>query len=786
MTAAWLCARAELRRRWRSWVVLGLLVGVSVGLACAAVAGARRTNRAVGTYARVAQLPDAAVLANDPAFDDAKRAELAELPEVEGVIPFAVPFALQVAEPAGIESPLLPTDSVGSRRSLTPLLTGRLPAVDRPDEIAVNEIARDELGLDIGETVVLVQEPIEEGDLPIPIPLPPRSAEGLEQRMRVVGIVDATGDDPPELFPSSGFYRAYRDHLVKVINAFVDLRGDEAQLDRFRSDVDRIMGRPTNVESVSDLFGVRQARNISDVEAAGLLMFALAVLVGAGALVGQALVRTTTAGAADYETWRAIGLDRRTTVRAMIAPAGPIALVGAMTTVVTAILLSPLFPIAETRQLDLDIGYHADGPVLVAGVLGLIVAVGLTSWIAAQLRARQAQRAPRQKAPWLRIASVPPVFLVGSRLATDTGRGHRAVPVRSALVGAIVGVVGVVGCLTFRVGLTDASKEPIRSGVVWDHFIATSGSLPSSDVEAIASDPAVDGALRATWARAVSTGDGSIPVFGTKTVEDGIDFIVLAGEPPRSADEIVVAPTTMKQLGLHIGDRLTVGEGPGRPVTIVGRALLPETSHTSYDQGSWMTHEGLVASLPEDIDPNSDLFEDYLLLEWRPEADVKAATARLARVGDGMYESQQAELPLTVETLRGLRVLPLVLSGFFGLLAVATVAHALVTTVRRRRSDLAVIRSLGFTRRDTRLAIAWQSTVFALAGLVIGVPLGVIVGRALWRQLADSFPVAYVPPVALVAVLLVVPAALAIANALAVGPAHAATRLRPAAALRTE
>jgi ABC-type antimicrobial peptide transport system permease subunit len=139
-----------------------------------------------------------------------------------------------------------------------------------------------------------------------------------------------------------------------------------------------------------------------------------------------------------------------------------------------------------------------------------------------------------------------------------------------------------------------------------------------------------------------------------------------------------------------------------------------------------------------------------------------------------------------VESLRDLRVLPLSLAVFFALLAIATVAHALVTTVRRRRIDLAILRSIGFTRRETRLAIAWQSTLLATVGVAVGLPVGIIVGQALWKQLAESFPVVYVPPLALVAILLVVPATLAIANALAVGPARSATRVRPANVLRSE
>ena len=73
-----------------------------------------------------------------------------------------------------------------------------------------------------------------------------------------------------------------------------------------------------------------------------------------------------------------------------------------------------------------------------------------------------------------------------------------------------------------------------------------------------------------------------------------------------------------------------------------------------------------------------------------------------------------------------------------------------------------------------------------MAGVIVGVPLGIIVGRLVWKQLAESFPVVYVPPLTLVAVLLVVPIAIVVANALAAGPAHAATRIRPAKVLRTE
>jgi hypothetical protein len=786
LTAVGLWVRGDLRRRWRSWVVLGLLAGVSVGLACAGIAGARRTAAAVAGYTRAAGFPDAAVLPNDLVFDEAKRAEVAALPEVEAMAEFMVPFELRVEDAEGFEGGLLPTTPGAQARMVGVLVDGRAPDPERADELVVNEAVRDQVGLGIGSTVTFRQDRVDPAKFPFPVP--PRSAQPIEQPMHVVGITYAP-DDEHEAVPSAGFYAKYRDQLIGVVNAFVDLRGGERDFDRFRDDVERLMGRRVHIERASDLFGVRQAQNASDVEHIGLLLFAVAVLVGAGALVGQAVVRAVSAGAADLETWRALGADRRLAVHALVAPATIVAGLGAATTIAVAVLLSPRFPIAWSRRIDLDIGFHADWAVLAPGAAGVAVAVIATAWASARFRVRSAGQPSHDTGSprWLNVSSLPPVPMIGSRLVTDTGRGKRAVPVRSAIVGAIAGVLGVVACLTFRAGLSDTVNDPSRSGVVWDHVVTSGiGLMPDAAVDAIGDDPAVDRTLHATWGRAVPIVGKSTPTWGISASDRVVDLEMVAGHPPGGPDELVFASTTMDQMGLHIGERVTAGEDPARTVTVVGRALLPPSSHTSYDQGAWMTAEGLMASLPPEAERGDDFFQDYVLVRWKPDADIPAAVERLAAVGNGSFLSSPAELPESVASLRALRVLPLSLAVFLSLLAIATVAHALVTTVRRRRVDLAVLRSLGFTRRDARLAIAWQATLLAMVGVLVGVPCGIIAGRLLWRQIAEDFPVVYAPPLALLAILLIAPAAVAVANLLAAGPAHTATRTSPASVLRSE
>jgi ABC-type antimicrobial peptide transport system permease subunit len=196
-----------------------------------------------------------------------------------------------------------------------------------------------------------------------------------------------------------------------------------------------------------------------------------------------------------------------------------------------------------------------------------------------------------------------------------------------------------------------------------------------------------------------------------------------------------------------------------------------------------MTGAGLRTALGSE---GADI-TDYTLVRWRNGVDAAAASERLSRLADGQSVfAMPAELPSSVVELGKLRSLPIALTIFFALLAIATVGHALVTTVRRRRHDLAILRSIGFTRRQARLAITWQATLLTIVGLVVGIPLGIVCGRLVWRWLADSFPVAYVPPLALVAIVVVIPIAIVLASVLAAPPAHAATRIRPAQALRTE
>jgi predicted lysophospholipase L1 biosynthesis ABC-type transport system permease subunit len=127
---------------------------------------------------------------------------------------------------------------------------------------------------------------------------------------------------------------------------------------------------------------------------------------------------------------------------------------------------------------------------------------------------------------------------------------------------------------------------------------------------------------------------------------------------------------------------------------------------------------------------------------------------------------------------------PLIFGAMLAVFGAATLAHLLVVSVSRRRREIGLLKVLGFVKRQVASTVAWQATTLALAGIAVGVPLGLAIGQVLWRAFARNLgviPVAVVPPgliVVLVAGIIVA------ANLLAAGPGLIATRSRTARLLR--
>jgi len=139
-----------------------------------------------------------------------------------------------------------------------------------------------------------------------------------------------------------------------------------------------------------------------------------------------------------------------------------------------------------------------------------------------------------------------------------------------------------------------------------------------------------------------------------------------------------------------------------------------------------------------------------------------------------------------VKRLDQLDVLPWILGACLALVGVLGIAYALVTGVRRRTRDLAVLMTMGFRRRQVIGTVATQATVYAVIGLVLGIPLGIVVGRVVWRAVADDTGLVPAAPLPWLLLLCIAVATLLIVNLVALLPARAAAQTRPAVALRSE
>ena len=157
-----------------------------------------------------------------------------------------------------------------------------------------------------------------------------------------------------------------------------------------------------------------------------------------------------------------------------------------------------------------------------------------------------------------------------------------------------------------------------------------------------------------------------------------------------------------------------------------------------------------------------------------------------SELGPLATDIEPSDVPDELENLRNVHTLPEVLAAFLGLIAVAALGSVLLSCARRRSHEFAVLRALGMTRGNVRAVLNSQGTAIGLFGLVVGIPLGIAVGRLGWRAIAERVPLSEIPPLALVAALLLIPATIIAANVLALWPGRVALSHRPAEELRTE
>jgi hypothetical protein len=789
MTAVWMFFRAESRGRWRSWLALALLAGLFGGLVVAVAVGARRTDAAYPSLVAWSGSPDDMITLTStegPTFASLPAATVARLPQVTGAAELTAYTAL---EPAVVTVEAPADGQVPRRLWRRKLLAGRLPDPGQPDQVDVSFTVAQSQHVGVGAT--------------LPVVLLGATGRPVPFRFRVVGIDATPSEFPPQfgtgvdlVWATPAFARQHGRELLASPGIAVWLRHGGADVPVIEGEITRLSGG----KAVSDYpLGLQAASTEHSIHQQAVVLWLLAGLLAllGVLLLGQLLARLSLLESASYGALRAVGMSRAQLAATGLIRAAAIGAAGAVAAVIVAVAASPLFPLGLARIAEPHPGIDADWPVLGLGMLGVMVATvscaAWPAWRAATAFRQSASDSPRGRASTSAIVwAVRPVSAAtGVWLALRRGTGRTALPVPSTIAAAALGVTALSAAVVFTASLGHLLATPMLYGVTWNAMVGSpQNSMLAPVAQSIAHDPQVSQwsgtylpvpvEIRGVQIGAITTGPGP---------DGSLAAVPLAGRLPHQAGDIVLGERTLAAIHARIGDTVGVSIADFRrqsPRKIVGTAVFPAMSDTfELGTGAELTVSGLRGLAPRGLPLPSF---DGLMVRFRPgvspQRGIGVLAARVDRLGP--FQVLGSPTPTDLVNFAQVQALPLLLGLSIGVLALLTIVHLLLTSVRRRRRDLAVLRAIGFTRRQVRAAVAWQAASLTAVALVIGIPVGIVCGRLAWLTFAGQFgfrPVLNVPAQSFA---VLVAAALALAVAVAAVPGESAARPRPADVLRAE
>jgi putative ABC transport system permease protein len=380
-----------------------------------------------------------------------------------------------------------------------------------------------------------------------------------------------------------------------------------------------------------------------------------------------------------------------------------------------------------------------------------------------------------------RVRFLPRTMQLGLR---GVGRRKR----RSFATTLIVALA--VGNLLAVLALATAATETTRTS--WDDHLEdvriwTSGSAPFDRraERAIRSTPGV-ASIQPALVKDVELAGEEAVVWGVRRrplfrhrVSDGRWFT--GGEERARARVLVIERNIARSTGTRVGDRVTLTTAGGAasfrvvgvadnqqeygtalfmPLTTT-RALLREPGATTY----WVKTRSPDHAL---VDRTSTLIEMRLAaLGYEVGTQIK-------------YVAKRDEIAANKTVTTSIAVL-----GFLVIaISMVGLANAMTMSVIERTREIGVMRCIGARARDVRRIFASEGGVLAVAGWLVGIPVGYALDRALVWLVKDvaniDLPVLF--PAANVALALVGTVALALVVTLL--PIRRAVRLRPGDALR--
>ena len=801
MGAVWMCVRVQMRARRNAMIALGLLLALMAGAATAAAIGARRTETAYPRMLERYRPYDLTVTTGGNPDTDRIFAQIAALPMVRTVGRDTFIYG-SLRTRAGREADFPDIFFFGAfARHGAPgykILAGRDVDPDADDEAVANYAMAERLDLHAGDRVTVRLRTGATRDQP---------TSGAIS-VRIVGVIAAVGffdsseggGFPTTVLMSPAFkqrWARYGDPGEDSLAVF--LRHGEADADAFDRAL-KINKIPTDGPAGRASAFTKGVQDLNRVPAVALWLLCAFIAVTALAIVTQLLAREIQLAGRDDPVLRAIGFSRRELLLLGIFRAGVVAAIGAAGSIAVAILLSPLTPVGLARIAEPNPGFTVAPSMLAYGAVAAGVLIPLLSIGPAWLSARAAS-APSRPVPGrgsslaegLARIGLPSSVQSGIRLAYDSGHGERAVPVRTAALGMTVAIVALAAALGFALSLDKLIETPRLSGYTWDAgAIANAFSAQEIAERLPRMEASIHAALpdAAVWRGTVFLGAAVETLDLGTYVSSGPGPSMINGRAPRGTDEVALDQRSMREMDKRIGETVTVAivfgpndRGVARRMKVVGSFVVPRVAFQGSRPGQGVAFTPEAATLLNAGVPPADTV--FVRFGSHTSFERGLSVLRRATSGDAfaLVNRQQSA---TVGNVSRLSSLPLILSVIVGILGAATLAHALTTTIRRRRRDVAILKTLGFVRRQIRGTVAWQCMTLTVTALGIGLPLGIAAGRWGWRLFASQLQVVPLPVTSWLAIGSIALGTIVLGNLIALAPGLAAARTPAAVVLRTE
>ena len=844
LRVAWYRLRVTIRRRWSGYLSLALLIGLVGGLAMGSIAGARQTQSSYPQFlasTNPSELFFSSFGSGGPtgsgnASHAVTASEIAHLRHVKRVVTslnfLAAPLGRNGAPLLSVVNSLSTGGSIDGEfltQDRVAVLQGRMADPHKADEFVTTAEGAHILGLRVGKRIPLGVYSLAQTNSPgFGTPnVKPR----IRVNARLVGIVvfndqvvqDDVDADQTEMLVTPALSKQA---LGESTTAQFGL-----QLDGGNSDVSAVEHELAQLVPPGSVYefhrmSLIEARVDRVVKPESLALGAFGAIAAVAALVIAALSisRQLQREAADLRVLRSLGADPAAIVAEASAGLLIAVLVGSLLAAGVAVGLSPLAPIGPVRAVYPALGFDFDWTVIGFGTL--ILVVGLTAiTVATAYRALPNRVARRSRFDSARTFSVartaarawlPAPGAVGVHFALEPAR-RTSVPVRSALVGAVLAVVTVAATVTFASGLHTLVSRPALYGWNWNYALLPGNQdVPEQTLTALQHAPDVAAASGVNPAQARIDGQ-EVPILaGSNNLNPGPP--ILSGHTVMAANQIVLGGATLQQLHKRVGDTVILSFGtpqntpiyaPPTPLVIVGTATFPAigypssvADHTSMGTGALVSTGFEPAALKKSEIKPDPLLNGPSMVLVRLRRGVSPARGRtdMQRIVSATNRALSADQndggnsisfvgvlrPAEIVNYQSIGITPVILASGLAVGAVVALGLTLAETVRRRRRDLALLKALGFTRRQLASVVAWQASVAAVVGVVFGIPIGIALGRQLWILFARDIDAVPVPTVPVLSIVLIGVGAIVIANIVAAIPGRVAAGTPTARLLQVE